>query len=115
MANNRIYLKCNVCGDTLFLGKSFLSGYYWNKYEKEPVHLENRLNEFYENHTWCGNVCDGDFSIEYEIPEAIWSKEGVCSACGYYSGGIRTPYCPRCGRQMDFMDIKRVDIKEEDD
>ena len=120
MANNRIYLKCNVCGDTLFLGKSFLNGYYWTDYGalngKDPYPLQERLNRFYDDHTYCRDShIDGDFSIEYEIPEAFWSKGGVCSACGYHSGEIRTPYCPLCGRQMDIMDImviKRANIKE---
>lgn len=51
MANNRIYLRCKGCGATLFLGKSFLRGYYFDRYGGPP--LEDRLNEFYETHNYC--------------------------------------------------------------
>lgn len=71
MANNRIYLKCNICGKTLFLGKSFLQGYYYVNYDqlKDPgaPSLEDKLNNFYDEHVYCGDSSsDGDFSIEYE-------------------------------------------------
>lgn len=32
MANNRIYLRCKGCGETLFLGKCFGGGYFWHDY-----------------------------------------------------------------------------------
>ena len=73
MANNRIYLKCNACGKTLFLGKSFLNGYTYVNYDRitNPFakSLETKLNDFYDEHTYCGlSLNDGDFSIEYELP-----------------------------------------------
>lgn len=69
MANNRLYLRCNACGKKLFLGKSFLMGYYWENYAKDGKHLEDKLNEFYDEHTYCeGGYDDGDFSLEYESP-----------------------------------------------
>lgn len=73
MANNRIYLRCNGCGKTLFLGKSYLSGYFYENYDRlrdpKSPSLERKLNEFYDEHTYCGNARgDGDFSIEYEFP-----------------------------------------------
>ena len=73
MANNRIYLKCNACGKTLFLGKSFMSGYHYVNYERITNRfaksLETLLNEFYDEHAYCGDCHnDGDFSIEYETP-----------------------------------------------
>ena len=91
MANNRIYLRCKGCGETLFLGKTFLRGYYFDRYGGPP--LEDRLNEFYETHNYCDlpkaeskpydtelfplpegfELCDGAFDIVYE------SGEG----CGY--------------------------------
>lgn len=78
MANNRIYLKCNVCGKTLFLGKSYLEGFFYTNYEQfrdpNPATLEIKLNNFYDEHAYCeGSHNDGDFSIEYENP--LDSKE----------------------------------------
>lgn len=51
MANNRIYIRCKGCGATLFLGKTFSDGYYWQPYGGEP--LEDQLNGFYDKHTYC--------------------------------------------------------------
>lgn len=51
MANNRIYLRCCGCGNTLFLGKSFLFGYYYCSYDDTP--LERKLNQFYKEHNYC--------------------------------------------------------------
>lgn len=78
MADDRIYLKCNICGETLFLGKQFgYSPFFWLNYGKlrgniSSPSLEERLNEFYEKHDheideygdyerWNGN-----YSIAYE-------------------------------------------------
>jgi hypothetical protein len=51
MANNRIYLRCCGCGATLFLGKSYLGGFYYTQYCEKP--LERQLNDFYEEHNYC--------------------------------------------------------------
>lgn len=74
MANNRIYLKCNACGEKLFLGKCGQGEYYWINYDKEngdpnsPT-LEDRLNMFYEKHCFCKEgFGNGDYSIEYQFP-----------------------------------------------
>ena len=71
MASNRIYLKCKICGKTLFLGKRFLEGYYLDNYRNKES-LEERLNEFYAEHYECsfdndtyGQDC---FELEYETP-----------------------------------------------
>ena len=76
MANNRLYLKCS-CGAELFIGKRFDGGYYWTNYGKlnQTVYkgyvpqddrpLEDRLNEFYQDHEWCGGTLD-HFTLEYE-------------------------------------------------
>jgi len=90
MANNRIYIRCKGCGKTLFLGKTFLDGYYWQNYYGEGVHLEDRLNEFFDKHNYCSEPkaeppfsydeklfpfpdgfdgCDGAFDIVYENSE----------------------------------------------
>lgn len=87
MANNRIYIRCKGCGATLFLGKTFTHGYYWENYYGEGVHLEDRLNEFFDKHNYCSEQmedppfpydaflfplpedfggCDGAFDIVYE-------------------------------------------------
>lgn len=75
----------------MFLGKTFLRGYYFDRYGGPP--LEDRLNDFYETHNYCDlpkaeskpydtdlfplpegfELCDGAFDIVYE------SGEG----CGY--------------------------------
>ena len=89
MANNRIYLKCKICGEKLYLGKSGGFGYnpfdifgdgdayYWQYYPTPKgdnhEHLEDNLNEFFYKHNYC--ACGkkqggrGDFKIEYEFKE----------------------------------------------
>ena len=90
MANNRIYLKCNVCGEMLYLGKSFAMGYYWENYGKlngdpNSPPLEDRLNEFFEKHTYCNNEGnDGDYSIEYESPFRDIVEVVRCKGCVYW-------------------------------
>lgn len=92
MANNRIYIRCNVCGEALYLGKHFRQGFYWENYAAEEVHLEDELNEFFDEHKYCAEkprngplypydeeafpvpgkpLYDGcgDFSIAYEFVE----------------------------------------------
>ena len=65
MANNRIFIRCNVCGEKLFLGKSFLNGFYYENYDNST--LEDKINNFYNKHTYCNdNDSDGDFDITYE-------------------------------------------------
>ncbi len=65
MADNRIYLRCKACGETLFLGKRSGGGYFYNGYGAPP--LEERLNEFYDKHEWCNDHGLDCFEIEYEI------------------------------------------------
>ncbi len=76
MADDRIFLKCNICGDTLFLGKQFgFSAFYWRNYglmngDKNSPSLEDRLNKFYEDHyhpeAGMDKRWNGDYSIAYE-------------------------------------------------
>lgn len=57
MADNRIYLKCSICGGILFLGKSFYHGLHYANYD--GIDLEHKLNEFYEEHIHLGvNDCN---------------------------------------------------------
>ena len=66
MANNRMYMKCNICGETFFLAKSLGSGFYTSRLNV------NDFNIFLEKHAYCcaeGKCGDeGDFSLEYEEP-----------------------------------------------
>lgn len=83
MANNRLYLRCNVCGEEMFLGKDFLTGFYWTDYSEKGIHLEDRLNKFFDEHAYCSKEKQlhgdegrpqlkpvgykpGDFSLVYE-------------------------------------------------
>ena len=61
MADNRIYLTCEKCGDGLFLGKTYGDGYFFDRYDGEE--LESRLSKFYEEHKDCGENC---FQIHYD-------------------------------------------------
>lgn len=94
MADNRIYLKCEECGGLLFLGKRLGGGYYWRNYGKEnnannknnPLWktqderpLEERLNDFYETHEWCGDSLD-HFKIVYEMDDDF-QYPGVTGEC----------------------------------
>lgn len=75
MANNRLYIKCNVCGETLFIGKSFGGGFYYHNYGDDPRSLAEKLNDFYDRHAYCsvGDTWgdEGSFSLEYEEPPRI--------------------------------------------
>lgn len=83
MADNRIYLRCKGCGKELFLGKRLGFGYYWKNYGKENNQrfannpnwekqddrpLEDRLNDFYDEHMCCGDEGFDCFELNYEIP-----------------------------------------------
>lgn len=49
MANNRLYMRCRYCGDTLYVDKNF--GF--------PYHISNEklneVNQFLEDHAFCGD------------------------------------------------------------
>lgn len=69
MANNRIFLKCRVCGKQFMLAKSFGAGFFADNYHGKTF-LQN-FNDFLDEHTFCMNdgtgECDeGDFVLEYE-------------------------------------------------
>lgn len=89
MADNRIYLRCKGCGRVLLLGKRLGGGYYWHNYGKEnnarlckePGYrrrddrpLEDRLNEFYDEHFCCGSEGPDCFEIVYEMDEDFEEK-----------------------------------------
>ena len=91
MANNRIYLRCRGCGAVLYLGKSFLRGYY---YAPNETPLEQRLNEFYDRHNYC--------AAEKEPPPHWWDEEYFplpddCDGCDgsfdvVYEDGLTSGY-----------------------
>ena len=62
MANNRMYMKCNRCGETFFLAKSMGSGFYTWSFNV------NDFNKFLDKHAYCFGGDEGDFSLEYEEP-----------------------------------------------
>ena len=77
MADDRIYIQCNICGGKLFLGKQFGWGaFYWRNYGKingdeESPPLEDRLNKFFDDHFHPDSFpknehWNGDFGIVYE-------------------------------------------------
>lgn len=95
MADNRIYLKCEECGGMLYLGKRLGGGYYWynygaennRKFKDNPNYklqddrpLEARLNQFYDNHEWCGNSLD-HYKIVYESDDDFEWKTEEAHAC----------------------------------
>ena len=50
MANNRLYLKCNQCGEYICIGKHFCGSLYTNL---EPEEFGNMILDFYEKHSYC--------------------------------------------------------------
>lgn len=61
MANNRIYIKCNACGEYVSIAKSFGSGFFPN------IDVDDILCDFMEKHTFCGpGFVEGDFDLVYE-------------------------------------------------
>jgi len=71
MANNRVYLRCKTCSDTVYLAK-----YYPNTgwYIPDTDTLHSQLN----NHTHCTASSIGDiFTLEYEITSDSVEHEHV--------------------------------------
>ena len=85
MADDRIYMQCNICGKKLYMGEQFAWGpFYWYNYGEEnnkrnknnPLWVkqderpfEDHLNEFFsEHHHPDADVCkwNGNFSIVYD-------------------------------------------------
>lgn len=69
MANNRIWLKCNMCGKQYLLAKSYGGGFYL-----PHTYSDAGLNQFFDDHAYCFQSethmlsVEGDFSLEYETP-----------------------------------------------
>ena len=63
MANNRLYLVCNRCGETLMLAKDYGTGFGLSV-------TTDDIAKFLDDHTYCGyDGSPGDFSIGYEFPD----------------------------------------------
>lgn len=79
MANNRMYLRCRKCGSAVFLGKTYMDGYYtddgyyWRGRKKDSF-LE-AFNRFCEEHAYC----DSEPSKEYNFlePKFVTPKDGI--------------------------------------
>lgn len=81
MANERLYIRCRACGEVFYVGKSFLDGFY---YGIEEPKLADKLNAFYEKHTYCCKypdrcrrednqfALDGCYELVYET--ADWKQ-----------------------------------------
>lgn len=50
MANNRLYIRCKQCGKSVFIGKHFADTL------KVDEHVQERLNDFYSKHFYCGKL-----------------------------------------------------------
>lgn len=71
MANNRLWFKCETCGDQLLLGQRLLDPYHlWPPDGAvDDQDLTRRLAEFFDAHGDCGGGGAWDvFSLEYESP-----------------------------------------------
>lgn len=83
MADDRIYLQCNVCGEKFFLGKQFAYGAFYlvdYAYENDTTKKTfiDRLNDFYEAHYHpCSDVCrwNGNYSVVYETDDWVEPNE----------------------------------------
>lgn len=78
MADNRIYMRCSVCGAKLFLGKSFMDGCYYANYQPELGSLETKLNRFYDEHMHLDdpeqyNLLGTNFYIEHECDDSMFN------------------------------------------
>lgn len=71
MANNRIFIKCNVCGAVLSIAKSFGAGFSPN------VEVHDTLYDFMKEHTFCSQKgIEGDFDLVYEFaPDGEEARE----------------------------------------
>ena len=68
MANNRLRIKCRVCGKTFPVAKTMGGEYYLS-----PAFSADGLEDFFSEHAFCdkgteGIGDEGDFCIAYEFP-----------------------------------------------
>ena len=114
MANNRIMMKCLVCGETYPIAKTFGSGYALSN-----VFSEENLQKFLDDHTFCekGEAPggEGEFGLEYELAMHPFEEHDVykCAGCGtgivgWYDpidGVTKNNYCHKCGMKQDWTGV----------
>ena len=65
MANQRMYIRCQ-CGKELPLAKRMGIGFYAHPWAtSDPKLFFQRMNDFFDEHEWCGGKVDG-FDLSYE-------------------------------------------------
>lgn len=63
MADNRIYLKCKVCGKKVFIAKKFVGWFL-------PPYTQDKTNNEFNEHDECITDFDGEiFELVYENSE----------------------------------------------
>lgn len=73
MADDRMYLKCKVCGEACYIGKTYIcKGYYT---EKAPKEYHDKLMAFFDKHAACiaddGKPKTQTFELLYESDDAF--------------------------------------------
>ena len=64
MANNRLYIRCRVCGGIMLLAKHFTGP--WS-----VRHTPEVLDEFFEEHFLCANDAGGSFNGWYNTFDLV--------------------------------------------
>lgn len=72
MANNRLYIKCDECGELFFLGKHF--GGAWDIVNYDELPFLTKLNMFFEKHYLICHNNDSFYSIVSENDEDFTFK-----------------------------------------
>ncbi len=78
MANQRMFIKCNVCGDEKFLAKRLMSAYR----TLDMTMNADKWDEWFEKHEWgfCGSDSDHGldvFSLSYEHVDEDGNPSGA--------------------------------------
>lgn len=91
MANNRAYLKCSICGKSLFLLKTIGRGWYYPEPSNPPPldgknyanaeEYKNSIEQFFTDHDECDesprgciNIGGTAIVVEYEIEHGNGGK-----------------------------------------
>ena len=82
MANNRMYLRCKHCGESILIAKRTQSPWYIF-YDN----LDGRLDEFFEKHGFCDNPIARNANEFFPPFEQVESSEGEYEICYEFSQG----------------------------
>ncbi len=74
MANNRMFVRCRVCGEIIMIGKCYGGSYY-----TPDKNLNEALDKFFEEHAYCSKEINEKFITEPNFVE----KEDVCMENGF--------------------------------